>query len=353
MPDVAAAISVHDPSKSRALWMQLLGVGSLASGAGAIQGPTETVEGVEVSSYRFPEHVTISFATVGNDVLIASSKSAMARSIRAKRSGKSVVDDPAFAKSLKRLSPASTKAVFLHAGRCAEMAKNFAPPSDVAEMEPFIRLLSETVASLVIDHSAGKFQIGALVSGIPEVGPVVAQLIEQEQEREARRSQIKRSMKSSNWDEALGAIEAALAEKPGSFDLLAKKFKILAVKQKDRSAATSCADAILQAAYNDATALNNLAWALLTEDQYGGEYADVALKLSERSNELTGHKNWMFVDTLALAKFETGDVSNAVALEKKAVELAHGAGGAELQKALARFENALNDEKVAGDAATD
>ena len=47
----------------------------------------------------------------------------------------------------------------------------------------------------------------------------------------------------------------------------------------------------------------------------------------------------MFVDTLALAMFRTGDADDAVELEKKAIELCGSCGGlGELQKVLARFE---------------
>ena len=87
--------------------------------------------------------------------------------------------------------------------------------------------------------------------------------------------------------------------------------------------------------------LNSFAWALLTEDQYAdsGEYDKLALRVSARSNELTDHKNWMFVDTLALARFRTGDVDEAVELEKKAIKLCGSCGGlGELKEVLARFE---------------
>jgi len=110
-----------------------------------------------------------------------------------------------------------------------------------------------------------------------------------------------------------------------------------------REAARACAKAFLERAHDKATALNNFAWALLTEDQYDDAYTGLALKMSERSNELTKYENWAFLDTLALAKFKSGDAKTAVELEKKAIEHCGGRGKAELEKALAKFEKTLNE----------
>ena len=321
VPDLGAAVTVNDPAKSSALWMQVLGIASLASGGGTPEGRATDIDGVKVFSYSFPESVTVHFASVGNDVFIAASRSAMARTIHAKRSGRSIVDDPGFAEGLKRLAPHTTKGLFLHAGRCAQIAKRFAPAEDMAEIEPFLPALETTVASLVVNHSAGEFQIGAFVSGLPQIGPVVAQMIEREQLREQKLSRVAQALRSQDWNRALEAVDELRADDPHG----------------DIARAT-------------ANLLNNAAWAMLTDGECGADEAQIALKLSERSNDMTGHGNWAFVDTLALARFKTGAVSEAVSLEKKAIELADGAGGGELEEVLARFEAALKQERVAGDS---
>jgi tetratricopeptide (TPR) repeat protein len=128
--------------------------------------------------------------------------------------------------------------------------------------------------------------------------------------------------------------------------LMRKKFDILAVDKKDREAALACGESFLKVAGEDAEELNKLAWHLLTEKRFGGGYEELALKLSQRSNELTGHKNWMHLDTLALARFETGDATAAVELEKKAIELCKSKSVADLRIALARFEAGLKPDQV-------
>lgn len=79
---------------------------------------------------------------------------------------------------------------------------------------------------------------------------------------------------------------------------------------------------------------------LLTNDKFDNAHDDLALEFAERSDELTKHKNWMIVDTLALARFKTGNTQGAITSAKKAIELCGGEcwGPKGLQKALDRYE---------------
>ena len=89
----------------------------------------------------------------------------------------------------------------------------------------------------------------------------------------------------------------------------------------------------------------------MTEKQYGGSFSELALVLSERSNEMTDYENWMYLDTLALAQFETGDAESAVEFETKALKECGDCGGAkDVKKALARFEAGASAAKMAGSA---
>jgi len=350
IPDVAAVLNVNDPGKSEALWGQFLGIASLANGAPSMKGTPVEVAGVSARSYKMPEGVTVYFTTVDDHVIIASSKAAVEAAAHAKRNDASVSDDRAFAASLSRISPSSTKAVVIHAGRCVEIARQFMPPGELAEAEPYMAVLSDTVASLVVDHSDEVFRISVALTGIPDVGDLVARMVTEEVRHGEERARLTHAVDAGKWDEALAAVDRQLAKNPDSLKLMQAKFKVLAVGRKDREAALALADAIYDKIRDDANALNSSAWALLTEGQFGDEYAELALKLAQRANELTDFTNWMYLDTLALARFETGDPQGAVAMERKAIEHCNECWGlADMKKALGRFESAIVAEAKPAD----
>jgi thiol-disulfide isomerase/thioredoxin len=103
------------------------------------------------------------------------------------------------------------------------------------------------------------------------------------------------------------------------------------------------AEKIVDIAKDDAGTLNNVSWMLLTFPPAKGKFQKLALAAAVRSNELTKSENWMFLDTLALARFEAGERPEAVKLQRKAIELAGKASApepalAELKGRLERFE---------------
>ena len=347
IPDVAAAITVNDPAKSEALWTTILGVAGMAAGTPIMEGEKTQIAGTSVRTYSLPENMTLYFTTLGNDVVIATTKSAMARTIEAKRKGKSVASDGAFATSLARLNDKSTKGVFVHAGRCAQIARMFIPPGELAEAKPFLDALERTVAAIVIEHSDQVFGISASVSGIPDIGDLVGMQLTMEANKQKKRKQLTKAMKEGRWDDALAEVKSQLAALPGSPKLLRTKFKILAVGIKDVDAARACSRNIYEKIKGNANALNGFAWALVTEDQYQGAYNDIALRFSEKSNEMTDHDNWAYLDTLAWATFKTGDAEAAVKLEKKAIDRSNGRSAKTLQKALAKFEKKSKESKLA------
>ena len=100
IPDIGAVLTVNDPSKSELLWTQMLGLASLATGGGAIEGVAVEMAGSSVRTFQLPEGIRVYLAISGHDVVIASSESAMKRSLRAKQSGESVLDDAAFASTI-------------------------------------------------------------------------------------------------------------------------------------------------------------------------------------------------------------------------------------------------------------
>ena len=354
LPDVAAAISVNDPAKSEALWTELLGIASLAAaGAPTMDGVAHDIAGTQVRAYRFDRNVTIQQATSGHFLFIATTESAMARSLEAKRSGKSIVDDPGFAPLLAKIGPHTTLAVLANAGRCAALARPYVPAGEVGQLAPFLDLLQNTSAFFTVEHSERLLRVSAAVTGVPNVSGLVNEQLTRARHQQRTVQEIDRAVRARQPEQALALLDRQLAEqskgKEGApsadsvmLPLLQKKFEVLASQKKDTEAALAVGEKYAQAMWGDPRALNDAAWSLLTEKKYGGRFHALALKLAQRSNELTQQTEWAYVDTLALAEFETGHADRAVELEQKAIALskknADGAGLADMQKALQRFK---------------
>lgn len=348
VPNAGLTITVNDPTKSEALWTQMLGIASMASGSGGIEGQRVAIGGVEARTFAIKGGPTIHFAAIGNDVLVTSNASTMHRAVAARRDGDSILKDAGFESALARLTDSSVKGVFVHAGRCMEVARGFMSPGEFSEMAPFMEPLSRTTASLVVDHSDTLMRWSLQVQGIPRVGELVTAMLVQEQRQEQERQQLRHAMKNGKWDKALEMIDAKLTDHPNNSSLLEKKFDALALGKKDHGAAVACGKKLAKLHANNARALNNFAWKLLTEDKYGQEFDELARKMSQRSNELTEFNDWRFLDTLALAKFRTGDAEGAVELQRKAIEACKNDGNRRgLEDTLAQFEKSLEGETIA------
>ncbi|MHC5109488.1 MAG: hypothetical protein ACYTHJ_06380 [Planctomycetota bacterium] len=339
IPDAGAAITVNDPSKSEAIWEQLLRLGCVAAGSPTPEGVPVTIEGVNVRSYGIEDHLTLFFTTMKNTVLVSTSQQAMTRAIQAQRGGDNVLDDEHFAAGMSAMKSDCTKALFVHPGRILKMVRPHMSEGERQEVAPFLPMLEETVASFMVNHSGERLRLAMNVTGIPQVGGVLSQMIAAERQKSAANHTIRTAVRSQDWDKALSVVDKMLQERPGDMKLLEKKFDLLAAADRV-DAAHEIAAVMFDSMGNNATALNNFAWGLLTDDDYENRFNGLALKFSQRSNELDSD-NWMFLDTLALAKFVNGDAPAAVELERKAIALAGDRGGKALEEALRRFESGL------------
>lgn len=376
IPDAALVMTVNNPAKSEALWTQMLGIASMASGEGSMEGQVGEIDGVQVRGFALPEGINVYVAVSGNDVLVSPSRNAIGRAVAARHGGESVLDDPAFAASLDRFGDSTTLLSASHPLRCVQIAKLYMSPREFAEIEPYIGLLSDTVCTTTVNHSAETFHISSAVTGIPDVSGLVTQLVNdlkagrepfqhagyvagtvrqeapaaprRAAQRERRPARAERAAAAEDRREETRRPRRAESAKPveetADADALQADFEEAAEKG-DHEAANLIGARLVKALGDDAQALNNFAWALLTEDRFGGHYAKLALKLSQKSNELTEQGNWYYVDTLAHAYFALGDVKEAVRLERRAVKLAEGDGRAsEARQALEKFEKALDKD---------
>jgi hypothetical protein len=316
---------------------------------------------------------------------------------------RSVVQDPVFERSLDGLDRSPTMLIAACPGRCAEMALPFAPPREREQIVPLIDMLGRTAFSAVVQHSDTRLALRARLQEMPDVSGMVAQALSARKRAAAQYATLassrtaaparvveasggqvrtvaateavaaKQAQASAQAAKAKALKEAELAKKAEAeakaralkeAELVKKtkadaKAKAVAgsggpqelrtrleacVEKGDLDTARRLGDRIA-ATSEDATWLNDFAWALLTDEPFAGQVDDVALALSRRSNELSGNANWYHLDTLALAEFRNGHLRRAVELQADAVERASGdPRQAEAVERLKRYTAALREE---------
>jgi thiol-disulfide isomerase/thioredoxin len=149
--------------------------------------------------------------------------------------------------------------------------------------------------------------------------------------------------KGKKWDDFLASVDKLIELQPDESRSQVLKYLVLVSKKKDAAAAAKWGQELVRKLDN-AEALNELAWGILTEKEYAGvRDQKLALAAAKKANDVTEGKSWSILDTYARALFETGSQKEAIALEKKAVEAAKKEKAPddqleEMQKALESYE---------------
>lgn len=336
LPDVAAVVRVNDPRRSRALWNFVLGVAAQASGGASMEPEHVSVGGTDVERYAIGG-VPILLAVGEDSVTLSPSAGALARVLGARASHRSVLDDAAFAGALDGLRRDSTLAFCGQVGRLAAMAEPHVPEEQRAELAPYVAVLEGTSLSVALEHTSTRLALHARLCGLPDLSGLAAQAIERHHG----------TAPPDTWATSkVGRAAPKPAEAFAPTELAAARsaFESIAHEPGRTDDARALGRVVLAAAGDDPSYLNDLAWALLTEERYRGAFDELALAMSKRSNELTGHSQWHFVDTLALAHFEIGEVERAIELEERALELVgQGSRRSEVERALERFRDARDN----------
>ncbi len=92
-------------------------------------------------------------------------------------------------------------------------------------------------------------------------------------------------------------------------------------------------------------ALDGLAWILATDPHAEFRNGMEAVRMAERACELNGHKQPLFLATLAAAYGETGRFTEAVAMAQEAQEVAARSGQRELTAKCQSLLEAVKAEK--------
>lgn len=158
---------------------------------------------------------------------------------------------------------------------------------------------------------------------------------------------------AGTWDLAAAAAEFrreldASRQAQAAFEVV-ETFRALLMEDPDRAYA-SVRDQVQGVLWNNAEALNAVAWSIVDPDnEPATKDLDLALKAAARAVELTQEKDAAILDTLAKVHFDRGDLRKAVDLQRKAVDLVERMARGpmrtqlerELKDRLRQFEEAL------------
>ncbi|MHC4946682.1 MAG: TlpA disulfide reductase family protein [Planctomycetota bacterium] len=155
-------------------------------------------------------------------------------------------------------------------------------------------------------------------------------------------SRMRTAANAENWDEAIAAMDELIALGDQFEGYKVQKFMLMLGKMNDADAAYALGSELMEAHWDDAMMLNQLAW--FTVDEKGIEHRDLdfALRAAARANELTKESDAGILDTLARVHFEKGELADAVKWQTKAVESMSGDEpfADDLRDALKRYEKA-------------
>jgi thiol-disulfide isomerase/thioredoxin len=123
--------------------------------------------------------------------------------------------------------------------------------------------------------------------------------------------------------EAMDPKEQALeAEMRELLPLWAMQYLVLAKYGRDTAGADDVAGKVLAHAHRIPELANQLAWRALDGDKLAYQTPGFATKLAKVAYDATGGEEPAMIDTYARALFQNGKVADAIALQKKAIELA-------------------------------
>ena len=127
------------------------------------------------------------------------------------------------------------------------------------------------------------------------------------------------AMANDDWDGVIEAIDSFSDEFGSTPSLQNMKFEAL-LNNGSYDEAYVIADEMTADSWDDAMALNSIAWNNVDSMPEEHRNIEFALKVATRANTLTKGKDPMILDTLARVYWERGDIYKAIAWQTKAVQ---------------------------------
>ena len=168
---------------------------------------------------------------------------------------------------------------------------------------------------------------------------------------EAKNRQLMEARRANDWDTYLTVLTEMSEQYPDNIAIKMSMFDTMIMHTDNKKAAYKLADEILATDPENSQLYNSMAWAVATESDEKCRDLDWALKTSLKGNELDGGTNAALLDTVARIYYEQGNMTEAIAWQKKAVEHAGSEGmGEEIRAMLTKYEEEAKDTKATANA---
>ncbi len=151
---------------------------------------------------------------------------------------------------------------------------------------------------------------------------------------------IDQAINSEDYASAVSLVDGLLKRFPTNAELQLIRFRCLLVGGMWDDVNKS-AKILIEASNNDARELDQLAWMLATGSEEPGADLELALSAIKRAVELTHEEEISPIETMARVYFRMGNVDEAIALQKKTLQLASNPRQIQqLSAGLAKYEEA-------------
>ena len=157
---------------------------------------------------------------------------------------------------------------------------------------------------------------------------------------------IQAAFQKRDFKTGVSLLDELIAKFPENTEFKQIRFQFL-LKGEMFDEANKAAESLIEEAKDEPLELDQLAWILATGVPGPGPDLDLALSAIKRAEELTESKNASILDTLGRVLFRKGNVDEAIAIQKRAVELADPRQMKVFQKSLQEFEAALTPAAAA------
>lgn len=144
--------------------------------------------------------------------------------------------------------------------------------------------------------------------------------------------------------ELVAAEEAAAKARAEANERFKAYAEVITADRPDPKQASELGDALYEVIKDQSSLLDQVAWSILASEEYTYRDVPLALKMSERAMQLTEGKSPVVLDTYAKALFMSGKKAEAVAEQKKAVELSADLpeqAQADFKQRLSEYEQAV------------